>query len=259
MIGRLPLGDRARRVTERGNSAAELGRNRWTRSVDALIKAARTYAPPVHWIGSFLLALVLFVYVRFLAWTTHVKLTSGAVWPSTPSVLAVWHGAAPSLLVAVTATRAPPIAILVACDPRGDALAWLCRLLGFQVVRGDRTHRQRGALARLADELGRGASVIITADGEGPARVAKIGAVALAAKAGVPVIAIGAECRPSLSERHKWDVARNPLPFGRIGIVIGDSIRPTSGDLAGLRGYRRWLQKSLDEAAAAAHRGLESI
>ncbi|HEY7547226.1 MAG TPA: hypothetical protein VID27_20195, partial [Blastocatellia bacterium] len=59
----------------------------------------------------------------------------------------------------------------------------------------------------------------------GPRQVAKVGAVALASATGVPLVAVGADCRPAIFERHKWDQARTPLPFGRIAITIGQARR----------------------------------
>lgn len=81
------------------------------------------------------------------------------------------------------------------------------------VVRGDSPEGGwNDALLQLAHELMNGACVILTATGA--ARIAKVGAVALAFSAGVPLIPLAADCRPAIEERHKWDAARNPLPFG---------------------------------------------
>ncbi len=67
---------------------------------------------------------------------------------------------------------------------------------------GDRPQRERSepgrnlltraeALAELVREMSRGASAVITADGTGPALVAKVGAVALASATGAPLVPSG--------------------------------------------------------------------
>jgi lysophospholipid acyltransferase (LPLAT)-like uncharacterized protein len=74
---------------------------------------------------------------------------------------------------------------------------------------------------------------------------------------GVPIFVLGAECRPAISERHKWDRARNPLPFSRLVIVVGES-RTFSmfDDLASIEQARCSLQCGLDQASAIARQAL---
>lgn len=234
------------------------GRSRWTLFVDTLLETIRQQIPPLHWTIALLTALILLAYVRVVAWTARVTV-AGSGWPNSPCVLAIWHGNAPSLLVAIAARRERPgVAILVASDARGDILARLCRLLGLHVVRGDAGHGAQRALTALASELEAGAEVILTADGGGPARVAKAGPVALAAIAGVPLAPAGADCRPALTELHKWDTERNPVPFGRIAVRFEPSIQVTVSGAADLRECRRRLTQTLDEATARARSALSS-
>ncbi len=105
------------------------------------------------------------------------------------SVLAVWHGCAPSLLTAI-AKRRPrqPMVILITTSPRGDVLDVLCRLLGFRVIRGDSEHHGWPSLARVAEAVAGGACAIITPDGGAARGVVRAGVVALAAAAGVPLM-----------------------------------------------------------------------
>jgi lysophospholipid acyltransferase (LPLAT)-like uncharacterized protein len=233
-----------------------LGRNRWTRAADRVFEWVRTHARPIHHLSVLISAVFVFLYARIAALTIRLTRTGARKWPdlAAPGVLAVWHGSAPSLLVAVVACRpAFPVTIMIARDARGDFLALLCRMLGLKVVRGDSTTGGWEALASLADEIIRGACALITADGGGPARSAKLGSVALSAATHLPLVAIGAACRPAIEERGKWDSARNPLPFGRIAIATGDSfVCPTPTDYASLETARTRLQSALEEASAAA-------
>ncbi len=143
------------------------------------------------------------------------------MWPDLPAacVVALWHRHAPSLLVAF-AKRHPSArsTIMIFRDARGDMLARLCQMLGFVVIRGG-TNGGWAALTELTHELEKRACAFITADGGGPMRVAKVGAVALAAAAVVPLVPLAADCSPAIEERHKWEAARNPLPLSHIGMI----------------------------------------
>lgn len=232
------------------SATKNLGRNSFTRFVDACFRFVRKHAPPVHAAGIAVTAFLFFVYARVVALTARIEGSGASVWPNVPapSVLALWHGDAPSLLVAFAKRRpATPLAIMVSGDPRGDFLALLCRMLGLKVMRGSDEHGGWTALAELAQILTRGGCVIITADGGGPARLAKLGAVGLASAAGVPVVPIAADSHPAIQETHKWDAARNPIPFSTLTIVVGPAQRfDVFNDLASLEQARTWLEETLN-------------
>lgn len=228
----------------------DLGRNVLTRTLDLAFALVRRYLPPLHWLLAAMTATALFLYAQIVAVTARLVTTGSRGWPHvpTPSVLALWHRDAPSLLVAF-AKRRPHArtVIMIARDPRGDYLALLCRLIGLGVVRGDSEEGGWDALLQLADELMHGACVILTADGGGPARIAKVGAVALASSVGVPLIPLAVDCHPAIEERHKWDAARNPVPFCSLTISIGPSRRfDFFADLSAVAEARAWLEKALN-------------
>lgn len=243
-------------------SPADQDRRLFTQAVDAVFLFTRTHLLPLHLAGAAISAVILFIYAWILVLTVRVINAGQVRWPDFPvgCVLAVWHGSAPSLLIALRA-RMPraPVAIMVARDPRGDCLALLCRLLGLRVIRGDSEHGGWEALVELAREIERGACVLITADGGGSAREAKVGAVALASATGRPLIALGADCRPAIFERHKWDSARTPLPFGLVAIVIGKSrVLPLFKSAPEVDAAREWLQSALNNALHTCRRALEA-
>jgi lysophospholipid acyltransferase (LPLAT)-like uncharacterized protein len=234
---------------------AERGRGIFTRALDAVLDTIAARAPALEWLASRLTAVVLYLYARVVGVTE--RLTADG-WPDAPApaILAFWHGSAPAFLCAVARRRpARHTTILVARDSRGDCLALLCRWLGFAVVRGDATSNGWAALEVLAEELARGDSVAITVDGFGPARVVKTGAVALAAATGAPLVAVGAACWPALAERHKWDRARNPVPFGRVAVALAEPItlEPIGGS-DDLDAARRRIAASIDSAQVRAER-----
>jgi lysophospholipid acyltransferase (LPLAT)-like uncharacterized protein len=238
-------------VTSQKPADKDRGRNALTRTFDTAFALVRKYLPPLHWLFAALTASILFLYAQLVALTARLVTTGSREWPQVPmpSVLALWHRDAPSLLVAF-AKRRPQVktVIMIAGDPRGDYLAMLCRLIGFGVVRGDCEKGGWDALLRLADELLAGACVIITADGGGPAREAKVGAVALASAAGVPLIPLAVNCYPAIEEHHKWDRARNPLPFSSVLVSVGParSFEPFV-DWESIEQARRWLEEALNQ------------
>lgn len=218
--------------------------------IDAALAFVRKHAFSLHRIFVYIAAGGLFGYARLVALTSGLKAFGEPAWPNlpTPSVLALWHGNAPSLLVIFSKCRpAATVAIMIAGDPRGDSLALLCRMLGFKVVRGSDEQGGWSALVELAQILQRKASVIITADGGGPARIAKVGAVALASATGAPLIPIATDCYPAIQENRKWDASRNPVPFCSLTVSTGS---PRTFDVfanaAALEEARVWLEDNLN-------------
>lgn len=236
------------------------GRNRLTRAIDTVLEFIRRYLPPIHWVATRLLAILLYGYARAVRATAEIVPVGHYRWPDLPkgSVLAVWHGCAPSLLAVFSARRPGiPVKLMVSCDPRGDCVAVFCRWLGFEIVRGDAQHGGWQALTEIATEVRKGASAVISPDGGGPPFVARIGTAALVSAAQVPLIPIGVDCRPSVFERHKWDVARNPLPWGRIAVCCGEPLLfPEFKDAASIESATRELQNALNRATGEARHAL---
>jgi lysophospholipid acyltransferase (LPLAT)-like uncharacterized protein len=229
---------------------ADARRNPWTRTIDIIFAFIRRYAPPIHRMSVVVNAVLLYCYAWLVAFSSRLLTAGERAWPDVPAgcVLALWHRDAPSLLVALL-MRQPlaPCSIMISGDSRGDYLALLCRLVGLHVIRGGGEEHGWQALGELAKALQSGACVIITADGGGPARVAKVGAVALASSVSAPLLPLAVDCYPALEERHKWDRARNPLPFGSILIAVGSgSVFEPFIDAEGLEKARAWLEKELD-------------
>jgi len=81
--------------------------------------------------------------------------------------------------------------------------------------------------------------------------------LALASAVGGLLIPIGADCCPSLFERHKWDDARNPLPYGRIAVACGELLTfPPFEDAASLENACQQLRAALDRATVEARSAL---
>jgi lysophospholipid acyltransferase (LPLAT)-like uncharacterized protein len=240
--------------------AAEAGRSAFTRGVDAVLIWMRRHARPVHSVGASLLGAALFAYAWLVGHTVRLITLGACQWPDLPErcVLALWHGSLPSALGAIGKRRPQSqMVVLISTEPRGDSLEVLCRKLGLAVIRGDWEHHGWLALARVAEAVSRGACAVITPDGGGPRCLARVGAVVLAAAADAPLLAIGAECRPGITELHKWDKPRNPLPFGRIVVSIAEPLVFSDfEDAPALESARVTLQKALDQVQGQARRAL---
>ncbi len=249
--------------TTRHVSASEAGRNRLTRTIDRALLWVRRYAWPLHWLAVTLLGAGLFLYTWLVARTSKLIGVGACAWPDFPPgcVLAIWHGSAPSLLGAIASLKPrQKLVIMVATEPRGDLLAVLFRWLGVEVVRGDWEHHGWPAVKRIAELVTGGACAIITPDGGGPRLVARPGALVLAAAAAVPLVVLGADCRPAFTLWRKWDQPRNPVPFGRIAVAIHEPVLLDDFEnAAAMETARLELQRALDQAHQEACRALGLI
>ena len=249
-----------RRETISSAAFHRIGRSRFTRSIDTALEFIRRHFPLLHWVSVKFMALLLFGYARAVGATAEIVTAGSYRWPDLPrgAVLAIWHGSAPSLLAAFTARKpSMPVKLMVSNDPRGDCVALFCHWLGFEIVRGDAQHGGWKALIEIASDVHNGAAALISPDGGGPRFVVRMGAAALASAADVPLIPVGADCRPSLFERNKWDNAKNPLPYGRIAVACGEPLTfPLFEDASSLEKARQQLKDALDRTAEEARRAL---
>ena len=194
---------------------------------DILITALRNYLPPLHWLLVGITSLVLFLYIHITAATSSLIIDGAMKWPDfpAPGILSIWHESAPALLVAAIKRRPrAKIVVMVSPTARGDHVATLFRMLGFRIVRGEIGISGWFALNQLCAAVGDGSIALITVDGGGPRRTAKVGAIALAASTGTPLIPAGLRCQPAIVQRGKWDRTRIPLPFARVCVVIEKAI-----------------------------------
>jgi len=226
------------------------GRNSLARAIDHILSFIREYLLPLHILSVVVVAVVLYCYARLVALTSRLRIAGERAWPDVPdgSVLALWHRDAPSLLIAFLMRRPHArCSIMISGDSRGDYLALFCKLLGLYVVRGSSEEHGWQALGELAKALQNGGCAIITADGGGPAGVAKVGAVALASSVSAPLLPLTAHCHPAIEERHKWDKARNPVPFSSILITVGsERVFESLTDSKAIEAASTWLKKELD-------------
>jgi lysophospholipid acyltransferase (LPLAT)-like uncharacterized protein len=107
--------------------------------------------------------------------------------------------------------------VMVSASRDGDLIADTMALFGLRAARGSSTRGGRAALDAMADEIhANGCSAGIIVDGpRGPALVAKMGAITLAAATGLPVVP-GAWWPSRAFRTPSWDRTMIPLPFSRM-------------------------------------------
>ena len=165
--------------------------------------------------------------VRLLAWTwrmevcgeSHVKQLRNA---GVPVVFTVWHA---FLLPPLWHRRDEGITLLVSDHADAEYLARAAVRMGYRVVRGSSTRGGVKGAKGILRTLGSGGDVALTPDGPtGPARIAKPGAVAVAARAGAAIVPMGADAS-SWWQIGSWDRFLVPRPFARVRVVHGLPMR----------------------------------
>lgn len=159
--------------------------------------------------------------VRGIAWTWRVEREP---WPVVgPSVVAFWH----SELVPMVAlhrgrarTGGAALVGMASQSADGEVVAAALRALGYGVVRGSSSRGGVGALRASLAALADGGSPALAVDGpRGPAGVAQAGAVALAARAGVPLVY--GRIHAKGWRARSWDRTLVPWPFARVALTYG--------------------------------------
>ncbi len=201
-------------------------------------------------------------YLRFVKRTSTITMDPQDPYPllqrEHPFILAMWHGQ--FLLLPTVAPADVPISNIVARHGDAELIAEALKTFDMGLVRGGGAagrKRDRGgvhAFLQALKLLRNGESVAMTADiPPGPARVAGIGIVKLAAKSGRPIIPV-ATASSRFWALDTWSRMTVNLPFSRIGVARGMPIRvPADADAAALEGYRIQVEDALNETTRRAY------
>lgn len=108
----------------------------------------------------------------------------------------------------------------------GEWAAGLIQRLANRTVRGSSSRGGKEALQQLEALLRAGVPGGITPDApRGPERRSKPGILALAQRAGVPIVPVTFSCRPCVRIKS-WDRTILPLPFARLVAKYGEPLLP---------------------------------
>jgi lysophospholipid acyltransferase (LPLAT)-like uncharacterized protein len=156
-------------------------------------------------------------------------------------IFALWHA---DLLPLLWHHRGASAAVLISTHRDGRYVADAARRWGYGVIDGSSTRGAIGAFRQLVRTLEQGGEVAITPDGpRGPARVAKLGAVAAAQHARAPIVPVAASASAAWHLRS-WDGMMIPKPFARVRIAYETPVTVPAGDDARAGGLER-LQHGL--------------
>ncbi len=134
------------------------------------------------------------------------------------AVLVFWHG---EQLPMVPQHRSSRIVGMASLSRDGSLLAEVARRLGFGVVRGGSSRGSISALRGARRVLQEGLSPALAVDGpRGPAHEVKLGALALAAWTGRPIVFAVSHC-PWAIRLRSWDRFQIPFPGTRVDIAYG--------------------------------------
>jgi lysophospholipid acyltransferase (LPLAT)-like uncharacterized protein len=141
------------------------------------------------------------------------------------AVLVFWHG---EQLPMVPQHRSTRIVGMASLSRDGSLLAEVIGRLGYGLVRGGSSRGSVSALRQARRALEEGLSPAVAVDGpRGPANEVKLGALALAAWSGRPIVYAVSQCSLAIRLRS-WDRFQIPLPGARVDISYGRMDPPSS-------------------------------
>jgi len=158
--------------------------------------------------------------LRLLASTWRVRFVNGEVeralrGSGTPFIFVLWHG---ELLPLLYVHRGRGIAALISEHADGELVARLVERLGYTTVRGSTSRGAARALIGLQRAADAGHTLAITPDGpRGPAHSFAGGAMVVAQRSGLPLLAVSAHATRAWRLRS-WDGFMIPKPFATVRV-----------------------------------------
>lgn len=174
-----------------------------------------------------------------------------------PRVYVFWHE---YILLPVVYRRHCQATILLSRHRDADILTRVARHMGLNFIRGS-SNRGGAAALREMFRVNREVSVVITPDGPlGPRRRMAPGPIFLAARLGIPIVAMGLGLDRPWRVHRSWDQFAIPRPFSRARAIISEELSvPEDFSRDAIEFHRQRLERVLndlsDEAEAWATSG----
>jgi len=170
-------------------------------------------------LGIIFIPVFIFLVMKLL-WFTYRKKYHFINAPIEGQCIAVtWHG---ELLIAPQAYRKlrkrQESSAIISQHYDGELIAKTLKFFNIKPLRGSSKKGAKAVLIAAINAIKKGESVMITPDGpKGPRHTMSDGAVALAKRANLPIIAINYQAK-SLWQLNSWDKFGIPKPFTKIDI-----------------------------------------
>lgn len=161
-----------------------------------------------------------------------------------------WHG---TYIPLFTLLRVRSACILTNSSLRGQVIAQISRRFGYAALELP-DEQERRFLAALRQALSEHAAWGTAADGPlGPCHQVKPQLVSLAAHFGFSVQVVGVAARHAWHLNRRWDRMLLPLPFTRVGLVLGEPISlPSMMDKSMAARQAEILQNAMQQCTLAA-------
>jgi lysophospholipid acyltransferase (LPLAT)-like uncharacterized protein len=194
-------------------------------------------------------------YLRFVGFTSRLRVhhhpaAHEIVRGNKPCVFAFWHR---YQLMMCYEHRGRGVHVIVSRSKDGELIARALEDFGYVTARGSSTRGGASAFMALLEAVQAGGQAAVTPDGpKGPFRSVQPGVLALAQKAGVPVVPCG-WAGTRVRRLPSWDHFLVPLPFGRYQFVFGEPVPVLPGDSAAESNVRAALDAAAAHADALLH------
>src|SRR3989449_3779123 len=144
--------------------------------------------------------------------------------------------------------RRRQIVVMTSRSFDGEYIARFIQRFGYGAARGSSTRGATGAIVEMVRLMRAGSPTAFTIDGpKGPRYVAKMGAVLLAKKTGLPILPFTITAKKFWEAKKSWDGFQVPKPFTRARVDIAPPIYvPPDADEEQLKEKRDELQGALD-------------
>lgn len=215
-----------------------------------------------------LLSILIYSFARFLHLTYRFRFVgienlekAKNLGDSGGYLLGVWHQ---NLLSGILSQTGLHYVVIVSKSKDAEPVAFTCRTLGHQVVRGSSRKGNvdkggKAAKEEMIEVLKTGVPGAVTVDGpKGPDKVVKAGIIDMAKKSGTPLVAY-ASIAESYWEFNSWDKFRLPKPFSKIVIAYGDPLSvPADVTKEEFEGFAQKHGNSINDACAVGEQAIEN-
>ncbi len=180
-------------------------------------------------------------YVKTIHTNTEQQITN-----QKPCLFAFFHGQMYCLLSIEPRAN---MTVLVSNSRDGEMIARGAEGMGFNIIRGSKTHGGVKGALDILDHSMRENSILFNVDGpRGPRHVVKEAIIRLASISGMPIVPVVGEARTKWSFTKSWDRYNTPFINTELVLLFGEPIHvPTDATKEQREAMRSELQSSMEQ------------